>query len=111
MGSLIYFGQRFYDPALGRWLTPDPSGFAEGAQPLCLCPQQPLKPARSLRTDLRRSLSSRPSPGGSPSRDPAGKSNSLKSILPCKGFLSDVPIDWVVTAAIGTNFNSPRKNG
>ena len=24
---LLYFGHRYYDPDLGRWLTPDPSGF------------------------------------------------------------------------------------
>ncbi len=24
--GLIYFGKRFYDPSLGRWLTPDPIG-------------------------------------------------------------------------------------
>jgi len=29
-GNLIFFGMRFYDPALKRWLTPDPSGFADG---------------------------------------------------------------------------------
>ena len=28
--GLIFFGLRFYDPELGRWLTPDPSGFADG---------------------------------------------------------------------------------
>ena len=26
---LIYFGLRFYDPTLSRWLTPDPSGFTD----------------------------------------------------------------------------------
>src|SRR5207248_3166846 len=28
--DLILFGLRFYDPSLGRWLTPDPSGFSDG---------------------------------------------------------------------------------
>ncbi len=27
---LIFFGLRFYDPSLGRWLTPDPAGFVDG---------------------------------------------------------------------------------
>lgn len=27
---LIFFGKRFYDPALGRWLNPDPAGFIDG---------------------------------------------------------------------------------
>jgi len=26
--GLVYFGQRFYQPKLGRWLTPDPAGYA-----------------------------------------------------------------------------------
>ena len=29
-GDLIFFGLRFYSPSLGRWLTPDPSGFSDG---------------------------------------------------------------------------------
>ncbi len=28
--ELIFFGKRFYDPTLGRWLTPDPAGFVDG---------------------------------------------------------------------------------
>ena len=27
--SLIYFGQRYYDPCMGRWLTVDPAGFVD----------------------------------------------------------------------------------
>ena len=29
-GTLVYFGKRFYDPNLGRWLSPDPQGFEDG---------------------------------------------------------------------------------
>lgn len=29
--SLVFFGLRFYDPHLGRWLTPDPAGYVDGA--------------------------------------------------------------------------------
>ena len=28
--DLLYFGRRYYDPEAGRWLTPDPIGFADG---------------------------------------------------------------------------------
>ena len=28
--GLVFFGNRFYDPSLGRWLTPDPAGFVDG---------------------------------------------------------------------------------
>ncbi len=27
---LVHFGRRLYDPATGRWLSPDPKGFSEG---------------------------------------------------------------------------------
>lgn len=28
--NLIYFGNRFYNPELGRWMTPDPQGYEDG---------------------------------------------------------------------------------
>lgn len=28
--GLVFFGKRFYDPSLGRWLTPDPAGHSDG---------------------------------------------------------------------------------
>jgi RHS repeat-associated protein len=28
--DLIYFGRRYYNPALGRWITQDPQGFEDG---------------------------------------------------------------------------------
>jgi RHS repeat-associated protein len=28
--GFIYFGRRYYDPEIGRWITPDPAGFADG---------------------------------------------------------------------------------
>ncbi len=29
--GLVYFGKRYYDPRLGRWLTTDPAGFIDSA--------------------------------------------------------------------------------
>jgi RHS repeat-associated protein len=29
--GLIYFGMRYYDPAIGRWITKDPLGFIDGS--------------------------------------------------------------------------------
>lgn len=29
--GLIFFGRRYYDPSIGRWLTPDPMGFEAGS--------------------------------------------------------------------------------
>ncbi|MBX9744440.1 MAG: RHS repeat-associated core domain-containing protein, partial [Chlamydiales bacterium] len=31
--GFIYFGKRYYDPLLGRWLTTDPAGFLDSANP------------------------------------------------------------------------------
>jgi RHS repeat-associated protein len=28
--GFIFFGRRYYDPEIGRWITPDPAGFADG---------------------------------------------------------------------------------
>ncbi len=98
MGHLIFFGQRFYDPALGRWLTPDPSGFTDGPNlyvyvlnsplnrlDLFGLDSRPLFPQNNLRLEV-------PLHAILPAKD-----IPMRSILPCKAFLSDVPIDWVVS--------------
>lgn len=28
--GLLYFGRRYYAPDIGRWITPDPAGLADG---------------------------------------------------------------------------------
>ncbi|WP_195155558.1 RHS repeat-associated core domain-containing protein [Candidatus Protochlamydia phocaeensis] len=30
VGDLVYFGNRFYSPAMGKWINPDPLGFEDG---------------------------------------------------------------------------------
>lgn len=40
--GLFFFGLRFYDPTLGRWLNPDPAGFADGANLYVFVQNNPL---------------------------------------------------------------------
>ncbi len=40
--GLVYYGRRFYLPELGRWLTPDPSGFTDGMNLYAFVKNEPL---------------------------------------------------------------------
>ena len=40
--GLVFFGLRFYDPSLGRWLTPDPTGFTDGSNLYAYVRNSPL---------------------------------------------------------------------
>ncbi|HSX13708.1 MAG TPA: RHS repeat-associated core domain-containing protein [Chlamydiales bacterium] len=40
--GLVYFGRRYYTPQLGRWLTPDPSGFTDGMNLYAFVHNDPL---------------------------------------------------------------------
>ena len=96
--GLVFFGQRFYDPLLRRWLTPDPSGFADGPNLYAYVLNSPLNrldlfglnsdprfPQEMLRMEvpLYKILSASVIPA--------------RTSLPCKGFVSGVPVDWVVS--------------
>jgi RHS repeat-associated protein len=41
--GLVYFGQRYYDPAVGRWISPDPIGSIDGPNLYRFCRNNPLK--------------------------------------------------------------------
>ncbi|MEI6243033.1 MAG: RHS repeat-associated core domain-containing protein, partial [Chlamydiota bacterium] len=41
--GLIFFHNRFYDPQVGRWLTPDPLGFVDGPNLYAYVNNNPLK--------------------------------------------------------------------
>ncbi len=93
--SLIFFGQRFYDPLLGRWLTPDPSGFADGPNLYIYVLNSPLNrldlfglnSERNYPTDIRINV-----PIETFFRLP-----SYNAMIPCKGFINDVAVDWFVS--------------
>ncbi|MEA1897776.1 MAG: RHS repeat-associated core domain-containing protein, partial [Bacteroidota bacterium] len=40
--GLIYFGARYYDPEIGRFLTKDPLGFAGGINQYIYCESDPV---------------------------------------------------------------------
>ena len=40
--NLIFFGSRWYNPAIGRWMTPDPLGFIDGPNPYTYLNNNPL---------------------------------------------------------------------
>jgi RHS repeat-associated protein len=40
--GLIYFGQRYYDPSIGRFITPDPSGMVDGPNLYLYCNNDPI---------------------------------------------------------------------
>lgn len=40
--DLVYYGRRYYTPAFGRWLTPDPAGFSDGMNLYAFLHNDPL---------------------------------------------------------------------
>lgn len=40
--GLSYFGRRFYDPSLGRWISPDPEGYGDGPNLYAYVRNRPL---------------------------------------------------------------------
>ncbi|MCB1181740.1 MAG: DUF687 family protein, partial [Chlamydiia bacterium] len=40
--GLIYFGLRYYDPGIGRWISQDPSGYVEGPNLYAYCNSNPI---------------------------------------------------------------------
>jgi RHS repeat-associated protein len=40
--GLVYYGRRFYQPELGRWLSPDPAGFTDGMNLYAFVHNDPL---------------------------------------------------------------------
>ncbi len=89
---------RFYDPILGRWLTPDPSGFADGPNLYVYVLNSPLNRLDlfGLDSDPRLPQEMRYDTPPlckiwTPPIIPSSK------IIHCKGSISGVPVDWVVS--------------
>jgi RHS repeat-associated protein len=43
--GLIYFGNRYYDPKIGRWISPDPLGEIDSPNLYLFCHNNPLQPS------------------------------------------------------------------
>jgi RHS repeat-associated protein len=95
--GFIFFGLRFYDPSLGRWLTPDPSGFTDSANLYLYVLNSPLN-----RLDLF-GLNAEPFP------DPHNfqinvpivyftpQLPSASQLILCKGIIGTTEVDFVVS--------------
>jgi RHS repeat-associated protein len=99
--GLILFGIRFYDPSLGRWLTPDPSGFADGSNLYTYTRNSPLNRLDFFGLDSDPRLPQE-------MRDGFRMDVPLSALLPmtvipmggmvpCKGKIANVSADWVVS--------------
>ena len=53
--DLYYHGARYYAPWLGRWISCDPAGLADGLDPYVYARDNPVSDERSRRATERRS--------------------------------------------------------
>ena len=70
--GLLYLQQRYYDPDVGRFLTPDPIGFAGGLNLYAYCGNDPVN-----RVDPLGLAPGAPKPEDSPKNPNAGNSGSV----------------------------------
>ncbi|MEI6241846.1 MAG: RHS repeat-associated core domain-containing protein [Chlamydiota bacterium] len=92
--SLIFFGKRFYDPSLGRFLTPDPSGFSDGANLYIYALNSPLN-----RLDLFGLVSDSTFSDFSIEIPTHALmfSDQINHVVTCKGSIQGVQVDWVIS--------------
>jgi RHS repeat-associated protein len=120
LNGLVFFGLRFYDPTLGRWLTPDPNGFTEGANLYLFVLNSPLNRLDlfGLTADPRllheldfvfRMLEMRISLDGI--KQAAKEPPPARVSLPCQGSLGGVPVNWVVSSGNWSKLQfTPQEN-
>lgn len=91
--GLVYFGKRFYDTEYGRWLTPDPLGFAESTNVYLYTQNSPLNRLDlfGLYSEAEKGFYFRPSS----LHEQGGYSSSMRSnpprVLFCKALLTNAP--------------------
>lgn len=96
--GLIFFGKRFYDPSIGRWLTPDPAGFTESPNLYLFVLNSPLN-----RLDLFGLSSEFNDPFSTLSNvkiyapiQQFSRIDNLKGVFACKGWIGEVEIDLFI---------------
>lgn len=97
--GLVFFGRRFYDPSLGRWLTPDPAGSIDSPNLYLYVRNSPLN-----RLDLF-GLYSATMPWSNRPDDPPNIEVSIAEIesklngdaVTCRGIIGGVEVDLVVS--------------
>lgn len=96
--GLVYFGMRFYDPSLGRWLTPDPSGFADGSNLYVFVLNSPLNRLDlfGLNSDLIVPIEKIEIRVAIPDINQAIAAFPLRLNLMGKGYINGVPVDWIL---------------
>lgn len=91
--DLVFFGLRFYDLDLERWLTPDPSGFAEGPNLYLYALNSPLN--RLDLFGLNSVAIQEPRPVIEVQLHSIKQAMNVKNLLiPAKFITSEVQIDW-----------------
>jgi len=95
--GLVFFGKRFYDPSLGRWLTPDPSGFADGPNLYAYVLNSPLNRldlfglsselANNLAVNIEAFVTDIPI------------TPNIQKLVLCKGYMNGVAVDWIVSCS------------
>lgn len=101
--GLVFFGKRFYDPSLGRWLTPDPAGSIDSPNLYLYVRNSPLN-----RLDLFGLYSARPVPWSNRTEDSprieisVSDVNALErgDLVWCKGVVGGVEIDAFVMSRL-----------
>jgi RHS repeat-associated protein len=95
--SLYLFGKRFYDPQLGRWLTPDPAGFADGMNLYVYVLNSPLNRLDLFGLDSDFSFQNSVRIEMSMRHLSMAQSQRIPTILPCQVLVDGALSQWMVS--------------
>ena len=101
--GFVFFGKRFYDPSVGRWLTPDPSGSIDSPNLYLYVRNSPLN-----RLDLFGLYSALPMPWSSRGEDSPRieisvsdvKALEIGDLVWCRGSVGGVEVDCFIISRL-----------